>query len=186
MTVYSDRETTGVSSAVIESAVTKSAPLPQLRNSHQTRRTFMLGVISSVLERARDETGAGRLFRPFVPPAPREARAPPRPTDPVPYVLLLLLHQLQSLLHPFFLRHNRVMSDGLLVLPPLLGDASPRPWDHPPYSWSESLLTKRAGWLFLFSGSLERKISSRPRGTEQSLTPDGIDCTLLFMQLLGS
>jgi hypothetical protein len=39
---------------------------------------------------------------------------------PVPHVLPLLLHQLQSRLNSFFLRHNRVMSNGLFVLPPFL------------------------------------------------------------------
>jgi hypothetical protein len=36
------------------------------------------------------------------------------------FAVAIVLHQLQSLLHTFFLRHDRVISDGLFVLPPLL------------------------------------------------------------------
>jgi hypothetical protein len=46
--------------------------------------------------------------------------------------------------------------------------------------------SRRERRLLLFSGSLTRDISSQPLDTEQGLTPGGIDCTLLFMQLLES
>jgi malonate transporter len=99
------------------------------------------------------------------------------------FTVAIVLHQLQSLLHPFFLRHNRVMSDGLFVLPPLLCNRHRYPGM--PYSPSRSLLTKSKTALPLQrSPSAGNFVTTARDRTE--LTPAAIDCALRSMQLLES